>query len=342
MKNKLVVSSWEEPYIIKDMDKFLWNPKDLKDLLNAIQKLSKEEFYDLHNQELNQIHFGLCLELSKKPWDYSRNNDEIRSRLFQLFDFKENTNKIINSLSIAISDYNVEYTDILPDDQQKIFNKKSKIVFAKILNLFDKNKKTIDLDLLSSLVSDKYLWLLDEIGELRFDFFAKILKTTLRSSIYNSTDVLDLSLSNILEFHGEDISRPLLWWRDIENKTRNSILFTQYGFTLIDIDQLIVWLKVNLQANKQQINNLIKPFLWIYDWLRLIIEYTNSENSWANIGKVPPSKIPTNINTDQIDKLFKENTYLQTIINADRKLLISKLEILREVFDCSLSSRLTN
>ena len=342
MKNKLVVSGWEEPYIIKNMDKFLWDPKDLKELLDAIEKLPKEKFYDLHYKELNQIHFGLYLELSKNSSEYSRANDGIRSKLFKLFDFKENTIKILNILSIAIANLDTEYFDIKSWSEQEVFEKKSKIMFFKILHLFDQNKKIIDLDLLDILVSDKYLWNIDQIGELRFDFFAKILKFILRSCIYNSSDKLDLALSNILKLHGEDISRPLLWWRDIENKTRNSILFTQYGFALIDIDQLIVWLKANLQTNKQQINNLIKPFLWIYDWLKIILEHTNSESSWANIGKIPFSKIPTNINTDQIDKLFKENTYLQTIINADRELLISKLEILRNIFDCSLLSRLTN
>lgn len=46
----------ENTRVLRDMKQYLGNPETIKDLYEALQsKLSKEDFYDLHNEERGEI-----------------------------------------------------------------------------------------------------------------------------------------------------------------------------------------------------------------------------------------------------------------------------------------------
>lgn len=311
----------ETPYIIRDMDKELGNPQSSQELLDAIQKMWGEKFYDLHQKELSQIQFGIYRNFKwDSLWDY-----DVIEKLGDLFDHKDNIEKILSRLAEALVKYNVEFSDEWVE-----FDKKAKGILVRILQLFDKYKKVINPEDSKKLAMDQYIWWwIMKYNEIRFSIFAEMLNMLLKY-IYNK-DELDKALSKLIKINGEDIYRPILWWNDIEKADWNSILFTKYGAGYINIDDLLKWLQKNLDKNKDKINQLVKPFLEIYEWLRLILENTNHDKSEAN-NTVQEINIPQNINIKEITGLYNTNQYLTQVIQSDKYILEEKLKVWKDIF----------
>ena len=328
----------ENPIIIKDMKKYLWNPENMKDLYETLTALPKEEFYDLHPEELRQVN----ILYSEMRQDRSKHDSDISWKLWNIVRLKLNIENTIGGLANAVGTLPVQEYFMGEDEEnekQIAFEKQIKKVFSNLVLQLNTHKKNITPDGVDH-INHKVIERMRDIQRIDSHELAELLSYILQKQIYTENSEIDTALRWLMEIHGEDIDRPLLWGNSMpEEYTWLSLVFMKYGFGKIDIDEVLEGIDKNIKQNNETIQHSIKPFIPLYGRLRSVLEETKDEEETGE--ELIPFETPKSlkdigtIDVKKIEEHAQKNKYLRTIRKCDKTLLTQKLQILRDICDLS-------
>ena len=333
----------ENPVIIKDMKKYLWNPENMKDLYDTLTALPKEEFFDLHPEELRQVNI-LYSEMRRDP---NKHDSDISWHLSNLIRLKLNIENSIGNL--------VNIIEIIPtekyfmgenweNEKQIIFVHKIKKIFSNLVSQLYIHKKQITPDEVE-YINEKIFEKIKKQEEIHTSKLVELLSFFLQKQIYTGTDEVDTAIRELIEIHGRDINSILLWENNVleTEYVRLSLVFMKYGLGKIDIDGFVKDIDKIINQNNEEIQRLIKPFIPLYGRLRSVLEETKIEEEKSQ--DIIPFQGPKDlkdigkIDVEEIEKHAQKNKHLRILKNCDKTILEQKLQILRDICDLSNSGQ---
>lgn len=190
------------------MQEYLKNPNTIKDLYKALTAMPREEFYDLHPEELGEV-AHIYFELSK----IDKNNGALCHEISEMLRLKDDVERLFVSLYHALQEYPV--ADYFSEDEKEkkdVSQYQIKSMFRNIIHYLEKYKKHITTDGIYALQGsqESIIRHLELLKTLEDRSLAAIITYILQHHIYTGSDPLEKALQHLMEIHGEDVSRPLL------------------------------------------------------------------------------------------------------------------------------------
>ena len=339
--NNSIQTHVTNPQILKDMPKYLGNPETIKDLYEALTKLPREEFYDLHENELAQV-FGIYMNLNKK-FDPDTNSDRMFHNVSNMLNLRRDVEKTIAELILALKNYEEPGYFTSQEEEKKIlFVKQIKWLFANIIQSFIGYKKRLTIYEIDDM--RYYIWDTHHhnIGAVDIERMAYILSLLLQKHIYTWTENVDKALQHLTEISWESISRPLFWW--LENVSMeyrwHRLSFMQYGFGQITLDGILEWLKAVIKKNNEIIKGYVERAIPLYTRLTEVLKKANDDGEKnEELVILDPSasvvKVEKELDIKTINELTLQNDCLKIILRTDKTVLEQKLQPLKDICDLS-------
>ncbi|MCX6824712.1 MAG: hypothetical protein NTY80_00670 [candidate division SR1 bacterium] len=329
------------PQVLKDMPKYLGNPQTIKDLYEALNKMPREEFYDLHENELAGV-FGLYMALNTK-FDSDINNDIMTNKVNCMLRLRRDVEKMINELALALRSYEEPgYFTEQEKDKKILFEKQIKYLFTNIFNCFISYKKRLTIDEIRSLKYDISNRSIGNIESISINSMTYIFSLLLQKHIYTGTESIDKALQHLMKISGENVTRSL--FGGLENVSMeyisHGLLFIQYGFGQITIDAVLEGLQLIIKKNNEILQKYLESAIPLYTRLTEVLKKTNDDGGGnEELVILDPSasvvKVEKELDIKTINELTLQNDCLKIILRTDKTVLEQKLQPLKDICDLS-------
>lgn len=340
----IVKTPGENPRVLRNMREYLKNPKTVKELYDVLLAMPREEFYDLHKEELGQV---WQMEHELNAWPYENDRGRMCHEISCMLRLKDDIEKMWGILHNALTSLPMDSDHLFikeEEEKAKQYDNKLRAVFANVLSYIGRYKKQLTIEDVYQ-IKEHVLGRFTIVNKVENNGITFLISRILQGHVYTGKDALDKALRHLMEIHGEDVARPLLWGNDISNLegySWDSLLFMRYGFWQITLEEVREGLKKIIKRNKESVNRLIEPAIPMYNWLRQVLEKINNEKEeetqivlFEEEDEDGIQRMPEKIKIQDINNFVYDNECLKALLKADPEVLEEKLKPLKELCDLS-------